>query len=113
MNKKYVGQTYEHADNALRTKYSNGVKFNNQGFSDFSPYSKNTVRVDGLTGNNASDFVLANKAAGYSQIPAGYTWHHVEDAITMHLVPTDLHQAVKHTGGASYLRYLEDKGEIK
>lgn len=34
----------------------------------------------------------------------GYTWHHVEDGKTMMLVPTDLHQAVRHTGGAALLR---------
>lgn len=40
----------------------------------------------------------------YSSTPAGYTWHHVEDGRTMLLVPSDLHSAVRHTGGASLIR---------
>ena len=36
--------------------------------------------------------------------PTGYTWHHVEDGKTMLLVPSDLHGAVRHTGGASLIR---------
>ncbi|MPR35904.1 HNH endonuclease [Salmonirosea aquatica] len=27
------------------------------------------------------------------------TWHHVEDTKTMVLIPTDIHDQVKHTGG--------------
>ena len=34
----------------------------------------------------------------------GYTWHHLEDGKTLILIPTDLHNAYRHTGGASLLR---------
>ena len=33
-----------------------------------------------------------------------YTWHHVEDTETMLLVPRDLHETVRHTGGAAIVR---------
>ncbi|MFR3730496.1 HNH endonuclease [Lacrimispora sp.] len=46
----------------------------------------------------------ANQTAGYKSTPKGFTWHHVEDGKTMMLVPTDLHSAVRHTGGASLIR---------
>ena len=36
--------------------------------------------------------------------PEGYTWHHVEDGKTMMLVPSDIHSAVRHTGGASLIK---------
>jgi hypothetical protein len=83
----------------LASKYPNGVKFTKEGFPDFIPYAKVRVKIDGLKGNTTSDFTAANRAAGLKQPPSGYTWHHVEDGRTMMLVPTDLHQAVRHTGG--------------
>jgi hypothetical protein len=29
--------------------------------------------------------------------------HHVEDGLTMQLVPSDLHDVVRHTGGAALI----------
>jgi len=103
INKKYAGQTYNLSGD-LAKKYTNGVKFTNDGFPDFSPYSKAKVKIDGLKGNTSSDFTAANKAMGLKSTPSGYTWHHVEDGRTLMLVPTDLHQAVRHTGGAALIR---------
>ncbi|WP_281274509.1 HNH endonuclease [Aquisalibacillus elongatus] len=103
INKKYAGKTYNLSGD-LAKKYPNGVKFTNDGFPDFSPYSKTKVKVDGLKGNTTGDFTAANKAAGLKKTPSGHTWHHVEDGKTLMLVPTDLHQAVRHTGGAALIR---------
>ena len=103
INKKYAGQTYELNGN-LATKYPDGVKFTNEGFPDFSPYSNKIVKVDGLQGDAYYDFIKANQAVGYKSTPKGYTWHHVEDGTTMMLVPSDLHGTVRHTGGASLIR---------
>ena len=103
INKKYAGQTYYLSDD-LAKKYPNGVKFTNDGFPDFNPYSKAKVKVEGLKGNTSSDFTSANKAMGLKSTPSGYTWHHVEDGRTLMLVPTDLHQTVRHTGGAALIR---------
>ncbi|MGK8208888.1 HNH endonuclease [Burkholderia cenocepacia] len=36
--------------------------------------------------------------------PDGYVWHHVENAKTMFLIPQDLHNAVRHTGGVAVLQ---------
>ncbi len=101
INKKYSGQVYE-LSGKLAEKYPKGVNFTKEGFPDFNPYAKVKVEVSGLTGK-ASDFTMANKAAGLKTTPTGYTWHHVENGTTMILVPTDLHQAVRHTGGASLI----------
>ena len=103
INKKYAGKTYEFSGD-LATKYPNGVKFSNEGFPDFEPYSIKKVTVDNLEGDAYNDFIKANEAAGYSSTPTGFTWHHVEDGRTMLLVPSDLHGAVRHTGGASLIR---------
>ena len=44
--------------------HPSGVRFTEQGFPDFSPYSKAEVEIEGLTGNYAEDAAVANKAVG-------------------------------------------------
>ena len=73
-------------------------------FPDFSSVAKITKEVQGLTGNRTVDAALANAAAGLEKTPAGFTWHHVEDTITMQLVPQDIHAATGHTGGATLIK---------
>lgn len=106
INSKYAGKNYPASKlpPKLRSKYPNGVNFTKDGYPDFSPYAQKSVPVEGLKGNTGSDFTRANKAAGLKRTPEGYTWHHHQDGKTMQLVPTDLHDAVRHTGGASILR---------
>jgi len=86
----------------LETHPVTGVPFNS-GFPDFSSAAIKEVQLAGLTGT-AKDFNLANKAAGLTETPAGYTWHHVQDGATMQLVPTDIHASTGHTGGAAWLK---------
>jgi len=89
----------------LQVKYPDSVSFTPQGFPDFSPYSVAEVQLDGLTGNYANDAALSNEAVGLDATPQGYVWHHVEDGETMQLIPQDIHNAVRHTGGAAVIRY--------
>jgi HNH/ENDO VII superfamily nuclease len=77
-----------------------GVQFDSDGFPDFSSYAKAEARV-GQSGNRVADVAAANAAAGYRSTPAGFTWHHHQDGITMQLVPTTIHRATGHTGGAA------------
>ena len=88
-----------------------GVRFNDRGFPDFSPYSRGEVRLDGLTGDYDHDARLANKKFGLDRTPDGYVWHHVEDGRTMQLVPQGIHHEVKHTGGAAVLRERARTGQ--
>lgn len=87
----------------LAKKYPEGVRFDAEGSPDFSRYAIKTVKID-VKGNYTSDFTKANEAAGLEEKPEGYTWHHHQDCETMQLVPTDLHNAVGHTGGVSLRR---------
>lgn len=109
MNKKYAGTTPDFTSQVLKKypgiakKYPKAVSYDSYGFPDFSGYSKKTVKVDGLTGK-PSDFTKANKEAGYARKPEGFTWHHVEDGVTMMLVPSDIHEAFRHTGGANLIK---------
>ena len=104
-------------------KYPEGVEFTQAtdgvSYPRFEKWAKATAKFDtpsldaalnhtGLSGNYYWDAKLANAQCGFSQTPAGYVWHHVEDMKTMILVPQDLHSVamggMSHTGGASLIR---------
>ncbi len=104
INSAYAGKIYP-IPTALQSKYNvTGVSFSTTGFPNFSPFAIKSVKPAGLTGDRAKDNALANKAAGYAPQPAGTVWHHVEDCVTMLLLPKDIHGAVKHTGGAAIIQ---------
>lgn len=90
------------------------------GYPDFSPYAYEAKAADGslvparveikMTGENGSDFGAARSAMadklGVDKFkePPGYTWHHNQDGVTMELVPSELHNNIPHSGGASLAR---------
>jgi hypothetical protein len=86
------------------------VRFSKEGFPDFSPYdtTNGKIRIK-YTGTRNGDFAEADRLAGFTADnprPEGFTWHHHHDVGAngeglMQLVPTDLHDAVQHTGGVS------------
>jgi hypothetical protein len=113
------------AGKTITTKSGYNVTINKYGFPDFSPYSKKTVKVEGLTGNNYTDFSKANEAAGFGSGQSAheifdggkykdYTWHHHEDGKTLQLVPKQLNnpaqQGLNHTGGAAIIRHNNTPG---
>ena len=98
-SQQYAGTTMR-LDGDIGQRYPHGVPFTGSGFPDFSRYAQTNVRIE-LTGSRAQDFAAANRAAGYSRTPSGMTWHHHQDAGYMQLIPTDLHNAVRHTGGVA------------
>lgn len=104
-NSKYAGRQFpvENLPPEIRAKYPAGVRFTEDGFPDFSPYAIKEVKIK-MKGNRTTDFTEANRAAGLSETPEGYTWHHHQDRTTMQLVPTDLHEAVRHGGGVSLIK---------
>ncbi|MBR4032660.1 MAG: HNH endonuclease [Clostridia bacterium] len=109
INSKYAGKTkYFEEGTELAAKYPDGVAFSTDGYACFDPYAKVKITFNQgvLNGNHSYDFKVANdyiKAITY-KAPPNYTWHHVQDGRTLLLVPSDLHSAVRHTGGASILR---------
>ena len=117
INSEYAGKTKYLDDTELAKKYPEGVKFTEAGYPDFSNYAVTTVKFEFpsaealkantcLNANYNHDFTMANKAAGLESTPIGYTWHHNEDMQTMQLIPTDLHQAIRHSGGVSLIKEL-------
>jgi uncharacterized protein RhaS with RHS repeats len=104
------GGTYIPSAEHLAEKYPNGVRFNKDGFPDFSPYravnekgEDITVKI-AMTGDPAEDFRRANKALNYKQTPKNYSWHHNQDAETMELVHKDIHENTPHTGGMAIVK---------
>jgi hypothetical protein len=109
-NFQYAGKVYDGSGWTARlaARYPEGVRFTADGFPDFAPYAAATVTFEpGFLGNHASDLTEANRKAGLTEMPAGYTWHHHQDGRTMQLVPKDLHLAVRHAGGVSLMRGRE------
>jgi hypothetical protein len=108
-NSEQAGFTLEFDNAAMAAKYPAGIRFSTFGFPDFAPYAIATVELGHIVGT-AVDELRANTAAGLAETPDGHTWHRVEDCRTLLLVPTDLHDAVAHDGGAGVLRALGDRG---
>jgi len=115
--RKKGGKVYDSGDGGLVYETPDGVavKYNENGYPDFTPY---TVAETDITGparfengdpNRPADFKAANEAIGKpewgNQAPEGYTWHHVETdgggCCTMQLVPDSIHGTFPHTGGVS------------
>ncbi len=93
INSKWAGKTHP-----------SGIEFDIQGFPIFKPHAKAKVESDNLTGVYFKDEKLALEATGLNKTPEGYVWHHHQDAKTLYLVPKDLHDACRHTGGCAVIR---------
>ena len=103
INAGYAGQNYPASKlpPALQALYPDGVDFSPQGFPDLKPYAIFETKVPDLNGDREKDERKANKKVGLKSTPEGYTWHHVEDGVTMQLVPSNLHGNIPHTGGVA------------
>jgi hypothetical protein len=100
INHEHAGKLYplEKLPKELREKYPHSIPFSGSGFPDFSRYAKHKIRIKFSRDSNR-DIRLSNKLLNYKKTPEGYTWHHHHDGETMMLVPKELHDAVRHTGG--------------
>jgi len=91
-----------------------GIPFKN-GYPDFSEWSKGEIVIKNLDGTD-KDFdkvyeVVMNQKGLKSKNAAkkylkekGLTPHHHQDGKTIQFIPSDLHNNIPHTGGASILR---------
>ncbi len=104
INSCFAGKTMMSKDlpAPVRGNYPNGVPFNMKGFPDFSRYAKTTVNIGSFT-KDSVDFRSANAKIGLSgsQAPDGFVWHHTDKNGVLQLIPRDIHDAVRHTGGAA------------
>lgn len=105
------GTVTRNADGSITYTRSDGVsvKYDRNGYPDFSPHATKTVQIDDMKFDHYHDFKAANAKIGASgRTPPGspdFTWHHHQDGKTMQLVPTSIHNAAKggfpHAGGVS------------
>ena len=105
-NSKYAGGTMvpagENADYIL-DRYGQ-IQMSTYGFPIFDEHAIARVVIDDLKGD-ATDIDRANMLHhGTKDGIPGYTWHHLEDGKTLILIPTELHEAYRHTGGADLIR---------
>lgn len=104
---EYAGDIMEPHINSnpayIKSKYGN-IYMSKKGFPIFDEYAIARIELPDLEGLD-DDILRANVIHHGTQtsIP-GYTWHHLEDGKTLILIPTDLHEAYRHTGGAALIR---------
>jgi hypothetical protein len=109
-NHQYAGREVPRSE--LPAKYrGQGLHFKSTGYPDFEPYAKTlpngkkSVRIE-YQGNRPADCAAANRKARFESTPEDFTWHHDEaDLGAMYLVPKDLHDAAKHSGGVAEYKH--------
>jgi len=131
INGEYAGNVYPSSNLPvnIRARYPDGIRFNRDGFPEFPSKADIELPPNQHIGSRTDHFRLANellklqeqKNPGYlyrqglnqqqvahvmknpssPESPPGLTWHHNERPGVMQLVPRDIHNAVRHTGGYS------------
>ncbi|MFD7639958.1 SMI1/KNR4 family protein [Kitasatospora sp. NPDC059795] len=121
-NAAYAGQVVQFPDPVRAERHPGGVRVDEHGYPDFSPYAVAAAEVAdppqgfGVDELRLTDYVSAN-AALYTQghelwadletavaTPPGWTWHHVVGRAPqgwrrMELVPVEVKALLRHHGG--------------
>lgn len=108
-NAAFAGRVYTGLSKKLRTLYGD-IAFTAAGFPIWGEHVLVTVEFPppGFAGNHGTDFTRADALCRQEYNftpPDGYTWHHNEDGIHMELIPTRLHDAIRHAGGVAIKKY--------
>ena len=115
-NAAYAGQVVQFPDPVRAASHPRGVRVDERGYPDFSPYACVAAEVAeppegfGVDELRLTDYVSANAAlaaeghALWRGIPAvatphGWTWHHVPGSRRLELVPTEVKALLRHHGG--------------
>ncbi|WP_344326865.1 SMI1/KNR4 family protein [Streptomyces macrosporus] len=115
-NTAYAGQVVHFPDPVRAARYPAGVRVDERGFPDFSPYARAAAEIAeppegfGADELRLTDHVSANAAlhaAGHElwadlspvATPHGWTWHHVAHSRRLELVPVEVKALLRHHGG--------------
>ncbi|MBB5938275.1 SMI1/KNR4 family protein [Streptomyces zagrosensis] len=115
-NTAYAGQVVHFPDPVRAARHPKGVRVDDNGYPDFSPYAKAAVEIAeppegfGVDELRLTDFVSANAAlhaAGHElweggssvATPHGWTWHHVAGTRRVQLIPVEVKALLRHHGG--------------
>ncbi|WP_338677895.1 SMI1/KNR4 family protein [Streptomyces sp. SCSIO 30461] len=125
-NSAYAGQVVHFPDPVRAARYPSGVRVDERGYPDFSPFARAAAEVAdppegfGVDELRLTDYVSANAALAASghelwdTIPAvttphGWTWHHVADGRRLELVPVEVKALLRHHGGVATAAVDHDK----
>ncbi|MGW7516680.1 SMI1/KNR4 family protein [Streptomyces sp. NPDC054796] len=126
-NRAYAGQVVNFPDPVRASRHPQGVRVDENGFPDFSPYARAAADIaeppEGFGGDELrlTDFVSANAALHASghelwrelspvATPHGWTWHHVPWSRRMVLVPVEVKALLRHHGGLATAAVDHAKG---
>ncbi len=129
-NAAYAGQVVHFPDPLRAGLYPGGVRVDDTGYPDFTPYAVAAAEIAdppegfGVDELRLTDYVSANAAlrhAGHELFttgpavatPVGWTWHHVAGSRRMQLVPLSVKALLRHHGGLATTRADHDKRGIK
>lgn len=125
-NTAYAGQVVHFPDPVRAARHPRGVRVDESGFPDFSPYARAAAEIAeppegfGVDELRLTDYVSANAALhsaghelwdGISSVatPHGWTWHHVAGTRRMELVPVEVKALLRHHGGLATANVDQDK----
>ncbi|MCX2183164.1 SMI1/KNR4 family protein [Streptomyces sp. SKN60] len=117
-NAAYAGQVVHFPDPVRASRHPRGVRVDERGFPDFSPYARAAAEIAdppegfGVDELRLTDYVSANAALAatghelWDTIPAvatphGWTWHHVAGTRRLELVPVEVKALLRHHGGVA------------
>jgi hypothetical protein len=126
-NRAYAGQVVHFPDPVRQARHPRGVRVDERGFPDFSPYARAVADIaeppEGFGGDELrlTDYVSANAALHASghelwrdllpvATPHGWTWHHVPHTRRMELVPVEVKALLRHHGGLTTAAVDHAKG---
>ncbi|GHJ39630.1 SMI1/KNR4 family protein [Streptomyces sp. TS71-3] len=115
-NAAYAGQVVHFPDPVRAARHPRGVRVDERGYPDFSPYASAAAEIAeppegfGVDELRLTDYVSANAALAaqghdlWSTIPSvatppGWTWHHVPTSRRLELVPVEVKALLRHHGG--------------
>lgn len=117
-NAAYAGQVVYFPDPVRAARHPGGVRVDERGYPDFSPYARAAARIAdppegfGVDELRLTDYVSANAALAasghelWNTVPAvatphGWTWHHVVASRRLELVPVEVKALLRHHGGVA------------
>ncbi|WP_299540363.1 SMI1/KNR4 family protein [uncultured Streptomyces sp.] len=115
-NAAYAGQLVHFPDPVRASRHPGGVRMDERGHPDFSPYARAAAEIAeppqgfGIDELRLTDYVSANAAMAASghvlwdtvpsvATPHGWTWHHVSGSRRMELVPVEVKALLRHHAG--------------
>jgi hypothetical protein len=125
-NAAYAGQVVHFPDPVRAARHPKGVRVDEQGYPDFSPYARAAAEIAeppegfGVDELRLTDYVSANAALAatghdlWDTIPSvatphGWTWHHVPGTRRLELVPVEVKALLRHHGGLATAAVDQEK----